>query len=81
MPAVRHKIRECPCCGAPGAVKTVNTPHSHGWVGCTACGLYIQWAWDPHGALEKWNRRAALAEDINVHTTYDLLSEEGGPDA
>lgn len=72
MLAVRYKTRECPCCGAPGQVKAVNTPHSHGWVGCTACGLYIQWNRDPKDALEKWNRRAAPTGP------YDLLYEEGG---
>lgn len=59
---VRYKARECPCCGGPGQVKTVNVPHSHGWVGCTACGLYIQWNWDPHDALDKWNRRTSAAK-------------------
>lgn len=59
MPAVRYKARECPCCGEPGHVKTVSSPHSHGWVGCTACGLYIQWNWDPKAALAKWNRRTS----------------------
>lgn len=68
MLAVKHMARECPCCGGPGQVKTVNTPHSHGWVGCSTCGLYIQWNWDPHDALDKWNRRTSEREWIDADT-------------
>lgn len=63
MPAVRYKARECPCCGGPGQVKTVNTPHAHGWVGCTACGLYIQWSWNPLAAPCRWNQRTEPLEE------------------
>ncbi len=59
-------LRECPCCGKPGAVKITNKVLksgalilTQGWVGCPACGLYIQWAHDPEGAVAKWNRRAS----------------------
>ena len=57
-----EKLRECPCCGGEGHVKSVSVPHSHGWVGCPECGLYIQWNRDPDGAIAKWNRRAGTAE-------------------
>ena len=57
-------LRECPCCGKPGAVKITNKALKNGvlvltqgWVGCPACGLYIQWTHDPSGAIRKWNRR------------------------
>lgn len=58
------KIKNCPCCGEPGKLKDgITRTHSgnyrRGWVGCPACGLYIQWAHDPEGAIAKWNRRAA----------------------
>lgn len=74
------KIKDCPCCGQPGKlksdrVKTIGGSFLRGWVGCPACSLYIQWARDPEGAVAKWNRRAAPAKP------YDLLYEEGGPDA
>lgn len=59
-------LRECPCCGKPGAVKITNKVLKNGalfltqgWVGCPACGLYIQWTYDPAGAIRTWNRRAA----------------------
>ena len=61
-------LRECPCCGKPGKLKMTRVPiqplHGgkteivRGWVGCPECELYIQWAHDPRGAVEKWNRRA-----------------------
>lgn len=56
-------LRECPCCGKPGQVQGTRHPDvkrgfMHGWVGCPACGLYIQWTHDPAGAIRKWNRRA-----------------------
>lgn len=53
-------VRECPCCGKPGKLKSVKAyvGFMRGWVGCPACGLYIHWAHDPRGAIEKWNRRA-----------------------
>lgn len=71
------KIKDCPCCGAPGKLKSVKAYVGvmRGWVGCPACSLYIQWAHDPADAIAKWNRRAAPAKP------YDLLYEEGGPDA
>lgn len=55
-------VRECPCCGKPGKLKdaqktTRRGSFRQGWVGCPACGLYIQWAHDPRWAIEKWNRR------------------------
>ena len=50
--------KNCPCCGGAGEVKDIPKPYRHGWIGCPACGLYIQWNRDPWGALSKWNRRA-----------------------
>lgn len=57
-------LRECPCCGAPGKIKSVKAyvGFMRGWVGCPACGLYIHWVHDPEGAIEKWNRRAASVQ-------------------
>ena len=54
-----EELRECPCCGAPGKLKSVKAyvGFMRGWVGCPACGLYIHWAHDPEGAIRKWNRR------------------------
>ena len=61
-------VRECPCCGKPGKLKdaqktTRRGSFRQGWVGCPACGLYIQWAHDPSGAIRKWNRRDAGARE------------------
>ena len=53
------ELRECPFCGGASELKTVQTPHPHGWVGCTKCKCYMQWQYDPRGTVEKWNRRAA----------------------
>ena len=52
-------LEDCPCCGAPGKLKSVKAyvGFMRGWVGCPACGLYIHWAHDPEGAIRKWNRR------------------------
>ena len=52
-------LSECPCCGAPGKLKSVKAyvGFMRGWVGCPACGLYIHWAHDPARAIRKWNRR------------------------
>ena len=52
-------LRECPCCGAPGKLKSVKAyvGFMRGWVGCPACGLYKQWTRDPAGAIRTWNRR------------------------
>ena len=60
-------VRECPCCGKPGKLKdaqktTRRGSFRQGWVGCPACGLYIQWTHDPAGAIRKWNRRAASVQ-------------------
>ena len=63
-------LRECPCCGKPGAVKITNKVLKNGalilaqgWVGCPACGLYKQWTRDPAGAIRIWNRRDAGARE------------------
>lgn len=50
-------IKACPCCGGPGRIKDMHNKIRQGWVGCPACGLYIQWKIDPDGAVKKWNRR------------------------
>ena len=55
-------LKECPCCGKPGKLRDIRKTtrrgsFRQGWVGCPECGLYIQWAHDPRGAIEKWNRR------------------------
>ncbi len=59
-------LRECPCCGKPGAVKITNKVLKNGalvltqgWVGCPACRIYKQWTRDPAGAIRTWNRRDA----------------------
>ncbi len=56
-------LEDCPCCGEPGKLKSVKAyvGFMRGWVGCPACGLYIHWAHDPGGAIEKWNRRVKNA--------------------
>lgn len=53
-----ERLRECPCCGKPGEMKTVFQRFRHGWIGCPACGLYMQWKNDPAAAVKRWNRRA-----------------------
>ena len=49
----------CPHCGGKSEVRSFNTTHLHGWVGCPVCGCYISWSHDPAGAIAKWNRRVA----------------------
>ena len=51
------EIKRCPCCGGEGKLKDIHTKIRQGWVGCPACGLYIQWKISPDGAVKKWNRR------------------------
>ena len=54
-----EKIKDCPCCGGPGMLKDVHGRIRHGWVGCPACRLFINWNISPAGAVATWNRRAA----------------------
>lgn len=42
------------------------TAFRRGWVGCPECGLYIQWAHDPDGAIANWNRRAGTWTDART---------------
>lgn len=51
-------INGCPFCGGKSEIKIINGKFTHGWVGCPSCGIYKNWAHDPAGAIEKWNRRA-----------------------
>ena len=58
-------LEPCPCCGAPGKLKDIHTRIRQGWVGCPACGLYIQWKISPDGAIKKWNARAWPGKDLS----------------
>lgn len=56
-------IKACPLCGSEAKLNdTHGAKIRQGWVGCPACGLYIQWKISPAGAVKKWNRRT---EDKN----------------
>ena len=56
----KNDLLPCPCCGLPADIKDVQGRKvRQGWVGCTGCGLYINWKISPDGAIRKWNRRAA----------------------
>ena len=56
------ELKPCPLCGGKAEVKSFTGMFTHGWVGCKACSLYIQWKIDPAGAIRKWNRRAQKGE-------------------
>lgn len=56
-------VDNCPHCGGPGKLKTIQTPFPHGWVGCPECGIYKQWSYDPYQAILKWNRRHTVSEE------------------
>lgn len=47
----------CPCCGGDGYEKKDYTKFPHGWVGCPACHLYINWTHDDSVAIKRWNNR------------------------
>ena len=65
-------IKACPCCGGEGKLKDIQGRRiRQGWVGCPACGLYINWKISPEGAIKKWNRRAA--ETFSVSLTKPAL--------
>lgn len=56
----------CPFCGGAGELKDsfVRTKggcsgYRRGWVGCSRCGVYMQWSHAPGGAVKKWNTRTA----------------------
>ena len=55
---MENDLKPCPLCGGPGQLKICPKPYRHGWVGCSVCGLYINWNNAPEGAVKKWNRRA-----------------------
>ena len=74
-----YELEPCPCCGGPGMLKDTHGKIRQGWVGCTGCGLYIQWKIDPAGAIRKWNRRAGLTPEkamAAVETVFVLAPEE-----
>ena len=62
-------IKACPCCGGEGKLKDIHGRIRQGWVGCPACGLYIQWKISPDGAIAKWNNRAADPDSVFVALT------------
>ena len=54
------KLETCPCCGGPGEIKKYNGTFTHGWVGCSACGIYKNWNHDPADAIRTWNKRVTV---------------------
>ena len=74
-------LRECPCCGKPGEMKTVYQRFRHGWIGCPACGLYMQWKNDPAAAVARWNtRKGGRTEKDLQRGCYNCdYSREGSP--
>ena len=57
------ELKPCPFCGYPDqSAELFNMPFKgHGWIGCPACGLYMQWKNDPAAAIKRWNRRVKNA--------------------
>jgi Lar family restriction alleviation protein len=55
-------LKPCPFCGGQAAYKNINTPYSHGWIGCPKCKAYMNWTTDPRTTVEKWNRRTINAK-------------------
>ena len=58
------ELKPCPFCGGAAEVKSSHVPtaggsksYMRGWVGCTRCGVYMQWNHDPAGTVRKWNQR------------------------
>ena len=57
-------LKPCPFCGGAAEVKSSRVPtaggsksYMRGWVGCKACGAYMQWTYEPSFAVRKWNQR------------------------
>lgn len=67
-------IKACPCCGGEGKLKDIHTKIRQGWVGCPACGLYIQWKISPAGAVKKWNRRTETRDSMSVALTPGAIA-------
>lgn len=61
-----EKIKDCPCCGGPGMLKDICGKIRHGWVGCPACRLFINWNISPAGAVATWNRRAVPSSALRA---------------
>lgn len=53
----RDYLVSCPCCGGEGYEKKTYEKFPHGWVGCPACHLYINWTYDDRWAIARWNQR------------------------
>ena len=71
--------RACPFCGRPGQIKKIVGKFGHGWVGCPVCKVYMDWSYEPSGAIRKWNRRAGLTADkalAAVESVYVLAPDE-----
>ena len=76
---MKAKLNQCPLCGGEATSKHIQQPFPHGWVGCKACQLYIQWKVSPAGAVAKWNNRANVktyvfdTEEIIHDCTVQIL--------
>ena len=55
--AYKPSLKPCPFCGGEASYKNIPSPFPHGWVGCTKCKAYMNWATDPRQTVVKWNRR------------------------
>lgn len=56
MSKKKYSLEPCAECGEPAQQKNVNTPFSHGWIGCKKCHNIIPWT--GHGKMsvvDQWN--------------------------
>lgn len=54
----KYQLEPCKTCGSPAEEKIINTPFSHGWVGCKSCKNIIYWQGKGHmSVVDQWNEK------------------------
>lgn len=62
MTKKKYVLEPCRICGNPAQEKIVNTPFSHGWVGCKTCERLINWHGKGHmSVVDQWNREQKIS--------------------
>lgn len=57
-------IKTCPFCGAKNADAISNTAHTGFYVHCHNCGADGPWANNLGEAIDSWNRRFDIVEEL-----------------
>ena len=74
-------LRACPFCGGKAQIKIICKPYRHGWVGCPACRVFINWNQSEAASVAVWNRRVPTEGFVTALTPDAIALLQHMPEA